>query len=73
MLTKSDLKAIKKVVNESTQNLDVKLANNTIKFKDEILKELENLRAEIIMMQGDKDQIEDHDQRIQKLEKTVYT
>jgi len=40
-----------------------------VDFKDEILHEIKGLREEITIVIGHKDQIEDHDYHIERLEK----
>ncbi len=42
-----------------------------IKFKDAILKEIRDMRDEVALVIGYKDQIEDHEDRIDVLEKVV--
>ena len=42
-----------------------------VTFKDEILKEIQDLRADVAITTGYRDMIEDHDQRIEVLEKSA--
>lgn len=62
VVTEPDLKhALEEFKNE--------FKNIVIGFKDEILKEIQNLRVDVTIVTGYKDQIEDHEDRITKLEK----
>lgn len=43
--------------------------DDIVSFKDEILKEIQDLRADVAITTGYRDMIEDHDQRIEVLER----
>lgn len=58
--TKQDLSELEKRINFSI-----------LSFKDEILHEIKGLREEIALVIGYKDQIEDHEVRIEALEKVA--
>lgn len=45
------------------------LKTDIVTFKDEILKEIQDLRADVAITTGYRDMIEDHDQRIEVLER----
>lgn len=62
MITDNDIKKLKKVF--ATKD-------DLIQFKDEILGEIENLRADSAIDEGIHDQVEDHEIRIGKLEKQL--
>lgn len=76
MLTKSDLEKIRAVTSElifeGNKSLKNELKEEIILFKDAILGEIKNLREEVTIVTGYKDQIEDHETRIEKLEHTVH-
>ena len=82
MLTKNDLKAIKQIVQETAatkDDLDKLVSKNVFdQFKDRILTlldkvlgELKAIREEQTIITGYKDQIENHDTRIDKLEEVL--
>lgn len=62
--TKDDLKGIKQEIKEE-------IKEEIIIFKDEILHEIVAFREEMAVIIGYSDRIENHDQRIEKLEKVV--
>lgn len=68
MLTKIDINKLKEIL--VTKDELKELKNNIISFKDEILHEIIKLREDITVVIGYRDMIEDHEQRIIKLEKT---
>lgn len=45
------------------------MKTDIVEFKDVILKEIKNLRDDVMLVTGYKDQIEDHEYRIERLEK----
>jgi len=68
MLTKTDISKLREVFATKDEFKEIK--NNIISFKDEILQEIIKLRDDITVVIGYRDMIEDHEQRIIKLEKT---
>lgn len=69
MLTKSDLFKIKELLDNYSTKTDFKeLREDIVKFKDEILDEIRDLREEVTVVTGYKDTIEDHENRIVSLE-----
>lgn len=50
------------------ENVEKKFNDNLIKFKDEILGKMENMQTDITLLSSDKDELEDHEERIIKLE-----
>ena len=62
--TKNDLKAL-----EARQDSKFATKNDLVDFKDAILHEIKGLREEITIVIGYKDQIEDLDYRVERLEK----
>ncbi len=72
--TKEDLKiALEKyATKDDLFNVTRGLKNDIIDFKDSILTEIIKLREDITVVIGYSDRIEDHDQRIEKLETAVY-
>ena len=82
MLSKSDIKLIKELFDDSFQigfsQVRNHFENEVIKFKDEIitrldkvLKELKTVREEQTAQSGNKSQIEDCENRIHKLEQIL--
>lgn len=75
MLTKSDIKLISQLFSdefsEKFSEARKKLKEDLVNFKDEILSEVKKLREEVTVVTGYKDQIEDHDTRINKLEEVL--
>ena len=68
MLTKIDINKLKEIFVTKDEFKDLK--NDIVTFKDEILHEIIKLRDDITVIIGYRDMIEDHEQRIIKLEKT---
>lgn len=68
---KPDFDALEKRVNGNIAASEKRLNGNIVTFKDEILKEIQDLRADVAITTGYRDMIEDHDQRIEKIEKHV--
>lgn len=72
MLTKSDLKLIQKLFSdefsEKFSAAKKSLREDIVTFKDQILTEIKKLREDVAVITGYKDQIEDHETRIEKLE-----
>lgn len=64
MITDKDIAKLKKVF--ATKD-------DLIKFKDEILGEIVDLRADSAIDSGLHDKVEDHEVRIEKLEKKIVT
>lgn len=69
MLTKKDLQAISELIDTKINPKFKKLREEIIKFKDEILGEIKELRDDVSVVTGYKDQIKDHETRIERLEK----
>ncbi len=73
MLTKKDLQQISQIITEAfddpNNSLRKELKNDLLTFKDEILGEIKDLRDDVAVVTGYKDQIEDHEVRIDKLER----
>jgi len=59
------------ITDKDISKLEKKFAtkDNLVNFKDEILHEIKGLREEITLVIGYKDEIEDHEYRIERLEK----
>lgn len=76
MITDADIKKIEKAftkkfaTKEDLKNYATR--EDMIDFKDSILSEIIKLREDIAVVIGYRDMIENHDQRIEKLETTVY-
>lgn len=67
MLTRSDLKLIKELLNEQQKIIEEKM----IRFKDEILHEIVDLRDDVAVITGYRDMIEDHEIRLTSVEKVL--
>ncbi|MBI5122227.1 hypothetical protein HZA75_00045 [Candidatus Roizmanbacteria bacterium] len=72
--TKEDLEVAleKYATKDDLLNVTKELKNDILDFKDSILHEIIKLREDITVVIGYSDRIEDHDQRIEKLETAVY-
>jgi len=75
--TKDDLKkcATKDDLKKFATKDDLKkyaTRDDLIDFKDEILHELQGIRTDMDILTGYKDEIEDHDVRIERLEKHLH-
>lgn len=71
MLSASDLRAIQNVIEVSQKPIKEEqksLRGDLLTFKDEILSEVQAMRQELSIVIGYRDQIEDHEIRIDKLE-----
>lgn len=77
MLTKTDIAKLEErfaerfVTKEEYKSGIKALKDLIIEFKDAILHEIRGLREEVAIVTGYKDQIEDHEVRIEKLEKKL--
>jgi uncharacterized protein (UPF0305 family) len=69
MLSIKDLEEIRKLIKEETKYLPTK--DDFYNKMDELMKELKDLREEVTVVTSYKDQIEDHETRIGKLEEVV--
>ena len=71
MLTKTDIGKLMKifVTKEEFKEVVNGLKNDIVGFKDAILNEIIKLREDITVIVGYRDMMEDHEQRINKLEK----
>ncbi|EKD87558.1 MAG: hypothetical protein ACD_36C00024G0002 [uncultured bacterium] len=68
-----DVDDMKKMVRDVLREEKVPSKDDIVTFKDAILKELKDMREEITLIVGYKDQIEDHEDRIDRLEKKTGT
>lgn len=69
MLTKRDLQqALFQLKDELKRELKQELGQDILQFKDEILFEIKGIREELAIVVGYRDRIEDHEERIEKLE-----
>lgn len=77
MLIKSDIKLISQLFSdefsEKFSDARKQLKEDLLDFKDEILSEVQKLREDVNVVTGYKDQIEDHETRIGKLEKVLQS
>lgn len=69
MITKKDIEAIKTAFEPRFKALEDKLENKIVEFKDEILGQISALREEVTMVTGYRQDINDLDERVTKLEK----
>ena len=70
--TKDDLSNVTKELMDLIHAFRSELKNDIVDFKDSILHEIIKLREDITVVIGYSDRIEDHDQRIEKLETAIY-
>ncbi len=78
MLTKTDLQKIKKLFENFATKDDFdqhrkEVHGDIVQFKDDILKEIVDLRDNITVITEYRDMIEDHKNRIHKIEHKVFT
>lgn len=77
-LTRQDFTEIlqKELKNFATKDdlnaLENKFETKVIEFKDTILKEISDLRVDVTIVTGQRDMLEDHDQRIETIEKHLH-
>ena len=71
MLTKNDIKLLREVFATKEDLNRYALKEDLVNFKDEILYEIRSMRQELVVIIGYKDQIEDHEVRLEKLEKKI--
>lgn len=75
MLTKSDLKSVQELFNDFAETLKKEIKDNVITRLDKVIGELKTIRDEQTIMVGKQsehtDTLEDHDTRIEKLEKIL--
>lgn len=73
MLTKTDLSKLEeKFATKNDLESGVKsLKDIIVEFKDAILHEIQGLRQDVAIVTGYKDQIEDHETRIEAIEKKL--
>lgn len=64
-----DIDDIKQLIKDALQEAKVPSVDQLIEFKDAILKELKDMREEVALVTGYKDQIEDHEIRLETVEK----
>jgi len=71
MLTKKDIAQLEEkfATKEDAKDLRRELMDALISFKDAILHEIKALREDVTIVTGYKDEIEDHDIRIERIEK----
>ncbi len=68
MLTKQDKQWIKAEIDESAHETKSVLRSELLSFKDEILHEIRGMREELAIVIGYRQHIENHDERIEKIE-----
>ncbi len=66
MLTEKDVQTLIKEMKNIFATKD-----EVVQFKDQILKEIKDLRDDVTVVVGYRDTIEDHEQRITKLERPI--
>ena len=65
------IQAFRKELKEDISNLRKELKEDIVAFKDQILNEIVKLREDMTVVVGWSDRIEDHEVRIEKLERKV--
>jgi len=73
MLTNSDINKLKETfaTKDELQMAKNDLKNDLVNFKDAILHEILAMRDELSIVLGYREQIEDHEHRLEKLEKKI--
>lgn len=69
MLTSQDKNVVRDIIKEEVRELK----DDMLQFKDDILTEIIRLRDDIAVTTSYRDTIEDHEARIDELEKHVYS
>ncbi len=74
MLTQSDMKKLEeKFITKDEFHREFKSVKDLIiEFKDQILHEIKGLREDVAIVTGYKDQIEDHETRIETIEMCLH-
>lgn len=60
------------VLKQEIQSSEKRFENKVLEFKDAILKEIKDMRDEVAIVGGQRDMLEDHDQRIETIEKHLH-
>lgn len=60
------------VLKQEIQSSEKRFENKVLEFKDAILKEIKDMRDEVAIVGVSRDMIEDHDQRIETIEKHLH-
>lgn len=59
----------REVLKQEIQSSEKRFENKVLEFKDAILKEIKDMRDEVAIVGGQRDMLEDHEQRIETIEK----
>lgn len=62
----------REVLKQEIQSSEKRFENKVLEFKDAILKEIKDMRDEVAIVGGQRDMLEDHDQRIETIEKHLH-
>lgn len=62
----------REVLKQEIQFVEKRFGSNVLEFKDAVLKEIKDMRDEVAIVGGQRDTIEDHDQRIETIEKHLH-
>jgi hypothetical protein len=75
MITKSDFQELEEILvtKRELKDSEKSIKDAIIEFKDVILHEIQGLREDVAIVTGYKDQIEDHEFRIEIAEKKLQT
>ncbi len=77
MLSKNDLEQIKDIITQAIQtsekNIKAELKEEILQFKDEVMGRFQHIDEEIAILAGHQDVWEDHENRIQNIEKHIFT
>jgi hypothetical protein len=60
-------------INQSNDALKKELKNDILQFKDDILGEIVKLREEVAVVNGYRDKIENHEERLEAIETELNT
>lgn len=71
-ITLDDIKILKTIFATKNDLKNYATKADIVSFKDVILKEIKDMREEVTLVIGYKDQIEDHEDRIEKIEKHLH-
>lgn len=72
MLTKTDISKLKEIFATKDDLKRFATKDDILTFKDVILKEIRDMRDEVALVSGQRDMLEDHEIRIETVEKQLH-
>ena len=62
----------REVLKQEIQSVEKRFGSKVLEFKDAILKEIKDMRDEVAIVGGQRDMLEDHELRIETVEKHLH-